>query len=322
MTKVPSSLPPPVQNPSRSSPCWEGGGWGALKNNNLFYLNYFFFSFIRVCVNDTLRNLCVNLYVLNGYVFSAFPLGSFGPTWHFPTSCPSNRKFEKRPVPLVPVSSCLRVKVWLQTFPMMPNPTQPAYVSRHYYFFITQLFSVLCEHSLTWVGLSELRVLQLLWHERIKVIDLAGTCVDFEAFRTAALWDLRAKIRIYECLWFPFLHNVIFKHFMLKHGALCYQLTACLLCMCEELWQCVVIWLFCASAVFTALFLCLCEFQWALKGCTGYKLQRNNITSSFKLNFSEIERLDWDRGCFKADSVPPRWCCNRPVCPLSHVRRK
>lgn len=53
-----------------------------------------------------------------------------------------------------------------------------------------------------------------------------------------------------------------------------------------------------------------------------YKLQKNNITSLFNLNFSEIEHLDWDRGCFKADSVPPPWCYNRPVSPLSHVRRK
>lgn len=90
-------------------------------------------------MNDNLRNLCVNLYILNGNVFSAFPMCSIGPTWHFPTSCPSNRKLEKPPVLLAPVSSCLRVKLWLQTFPMMPNPTQPARVNWHYHFFITQI---------------------------------------------------------------------------------------------------------------------------------------------------------------------------------------
>lgn len=94
------------------------------KNNNLFYFNDFFFSFIRVCMNDHLRNLCVNLYILNGNLFSVVPMCSIGPTWHFPTSCPSNRKLEKQPVLLAPASSCLRVKVWLQTFQMMPNPSK------------------------------------------------------------------------------------------------------------------------------------------------------------------------------------------------------
>lgn len=103
-------------------------------------------------------------------MFSVFPVCSIGLTWHFPTSCPSNRKLEKQPVLLAPASSCLRVKVWLQTFQMMPNPTHPTRVSWHYYFFITQLFCVLCEHSLAWVGLSELRMFKLLWHKRRELV--------------------------------------------------------------------------------------------------------------------------------------------------------
>lgn len=84
----------------------------------------------------------------------------------------------------------------------------------------------------------------------------------------------------------------MFKHFMLKHGALCSQPAACLLCMCEELWQCLVIWLFFASAGFAVLFLCLCESHLALKGCTESELQKKSITSSFNLNFSDFEHLD------------------------------
>lgn len=48
---------------------------------------------------------------------------------------------------------------------------------------------VLCEHSLTWVGRSELRMLQLLFC----LLSLCG----FGAFQTAALWGLRARVRIY-----------------------------------------------------------------------------------------------------------------------------